>query len=541
MAAEWLKSSYRQAKKAVLDMSEEEMLVEEATNEEPWGPHGQVMSKIAEATQSDMDKFSDIMTTLWRRIAEGAKAGGSGERWRRAYKGLLLVDHLLKHGSTRCVDEIARNSHVIEQLTRFKFVDDKQRDQGINVREKAKRLGDLLQDTERLKSERLKARENKAKFSGLSSEDYRTGGFGSGGYARPASSADGGRIASQGFGSTDDDAILARRAPAAPKGAEDDEALSAYRAEMAAKRAGQAPRAHAAAPPAAAAAPPAAPLPDLMGGFGGDSAPAAVSTTQADAFNAFESAPAAAAVPTLAPPRAAPAAAAAAQSTASDNWAAFGAMPASAAPAPAPAADLFAAAELAPAADPFSALAAAPAGAPAAGASTGLEDLFGGLSASGAPANAAPAPTAAKAPPLNAGLFGGAAPAATMAPDGGFDGFGGFTGATPAAQAPAQQQPTFGGMGGGMGGFGAFSSGAAAQAPPMGGVGGAAIGGMTAAPINIAQRQGSSGSSFGVMGSPSKPKGAGGNLSAAGVVGGLTPKGGLEEDFAELSGMWGNK
>ena len=96
-------------------------------------------------------------------------------------------------------------------------------------------------------------------------------------------------------------------------------------------------------------------------------------------------------------------------------------------------------------------------------------------------------------------------------------------------------------MGGGMGGFGAFSSGAAAQAPPMGGVGGAAIGGMTAAPINIAQRQGSSGSSFGVMGSPSKPKGAGGNLSAAGVVGGLTPKGGLEEDFAELSGMWGNK
>ena len=66
-------------------------------------------------------------------------------------------------------------------------------------------------------------------------------------------------------------------------------------------------------------------------------------------------------------------------------------------------------------------------------------------------------------------------------------------------------------------------------------------GGMTAPPINIAQRQGSSGSSFGVMGSPSKPKGAGGNLSAAGVVGDLTPKGGLEEDFAELSGMWGNK
>lgn len=433
--AQWLKDSYSKARKAVLDLSDEEALVEEATNEEPWGPHGQTMSKIADATHSrDMEKFSDIMRTLWRRIAEGTKPGGN-ERWRRSYKGLLVVDHLLKHGSTRCVDEISRQTHVIETLYRFKFVDDKQRDQGLNVREKAKKIGELLQDTDRLKAERQRARENKSKYSGMSSVDYRSGGLGGGGYTRP-STQDGGRIASQGFGSSsaasggsssvggsnsnDIGASPARRA-GATSGAEDDEALRAYKAQMAAKRAAAA---GGAAPAPAPAQAPAAPLPDLIGGF--DEAPVAAAPPQEDLFAAAPAVappvppPSAAAVPKLAPPGGAAAAAPAVD----NSWGAFDSAPN--AGAPAAAADPFAPAPSAP----------APAPAPSGNPLGGLEDLFGGMStgASGpAPAPAA-APTAV--PALDENLFssvpqqqgmGSMPPAQQQQQQQGFAAFGGGT------------------------------------------------------------------------------------------------------------------
>ena len=387
--AQWLKDSYSKAR-AVLDLSDEEALVEEATNEEPWGPHGQTMSKIADATHSrDMEKFSDIMRTLWRRIAEGTKPG-CNERWRRSYKGLLVVDHLLKHWSTRCVDEISAQTHVIETLYRFKFVDDKQRDQGLNVREKAKKIGELLQDTDRLKAERQRARENKSKYSGMSSTvDYRSGGLGGGGYTRP-STQDGGRIASQGFarapaaaaaaasaGATaTTSAPLRRGARGATSGAEDDEALKAYKAQMAAKRAAAAAGRRCACARTRAA--PAAPLPDLIGGF--DEAPVAAAPPQEDLFAAAPAVappvppPSAAAVPKLAPPGGAAAAAPAVD----NSWGAFG---------------LALRGRARAAADPFAPAPSAPAPAPAPSGNPlgGLEDLFGGMSAGASGPRAAPA------------------------------------------------------------------------------------------------------------------------------------------------------
>ena len=43
-------------------------------------------------------------------------------------------------------------------------------DQGINVREKARQVIDLLNDRERLLEEREKARQNRGKFGGVSSQ-----------------------------------------------------------------------------------------------------------------------------------------------------------------------------------------------------------------------------------------------------------------------------------------------------------------------------------------------------------------------------------
>jgi epsin len=69
-------------------------------------------------------------------------------------------------------------------LRQFQFIDQNGKDQGINVRNRAKELADLLSDVERIRAERKKARSNKAKYIGVEggggfSSSSRYGGFGS--------------------------------------------------------------------------------------------------------------------------------------------------------------------------------------------------------------------------------------------------------------------------------------------------------------------------------------------------------------------------
>jgi len=74
-------------------------------------------------------------------------------------------------------------------LRQFHFIDQNGKDQGINVRNRAKELADLLGDVDRIRSERKKARSNRNKFGGVeggaglgggfSGSGSRYGGFGS--------------------------------------------------------------------------------------------------------------------------------------------------------------------------------------------------------------------------------------------------------------------------------------------------------------------------------------------------------------------------
>ena len=72
-------------------------------------------------------------------------------------------------------------------LRQFHFIDVNGKDQGINVRNRAKELADLLGDVERIRAERKKARSTRTKYSGLeggssfgsSGGGGRYGGFGS--------------------------------------------------------------------------------------------------------------------------------------------------------------------------------------------------------------------------------------------------------------------------------------------------------------------------------------------------------------------------
>lgn len=127
------------------------------------------------------------MTTIHRRFTEK-----EARHWRQIYKALTLLEYLVKNGSERVVDDARSHLSTVKYLEHFAFIDEKGKDQGSNVRNRAKELVDLLSDTNRIKEERKKAKANKNKYTGVSSNmgnssygggGSRYGGFGSDSYS----------------------------------------------------------------------------------------------------------------------------------------------------------------------------------------------------------------------------------------------------------------------------------------------------------------------------------------------------------------------
>lgn len=121
------------------------------------------------------------MPMIYRRFTEKA-----AEEWRQIYKALQLLEFLIKHGSERVIDDARGHLTLLKMLRQFQFIDLNGKDQGINVRNRAKELTELLSDVERIRSERKKARASKNKYTGVEggagggfSSNSRYGGFGS--------------------------------------------------------------------------------------------------------------------------------------------------------------------------------------------------------------------------------------------------------------------------------------------------------------------------------------------------------------------------
>lgn len=147
----------RGAKDVALRRSDTEILVRDATNNEQWGPSGSDMRQIADLTYSPTD-YTEIMTTLWERLED------TGKNWRHVYKGLLVIDYLIKNGSERVVQECKFRSLAIKTLSEFQFIDEDEKDQGLSVRQRAKAIVELINDEKRLNAERQTASKNRDKF-----------------------------------------------------------------------------------------------------------------------------------------------------------------------------------------------------------------------------------------------------------------------------------------------------------------------------------------------------------------------------------------
>ncbi|KAI5641077.1 ENTH domain-containing protein [Phthorimaea operculella] len=184
----------------VMNYTEIEGKVREATSDEAWGPTGAQMQELALATFT-YEHFPEVMSMLWRRMLHDNRSHwrrtykelalatftyehfpevmsmlwrrmlhDNRSHWRRTYKCLLLLSYLVRNGSERVVTSAREHIYDLRSLENYTYVDDLGKDQGINVRHKVRELIDFIQDDEKLREERKKAKKNKDKYIGMSSE-----------------------------------------------------------------------------------------------------------------------------------------------------------------------------------------------------------------------------------------------------------------------------------------------------------------------------------------------------------------------------------
>uniref|UniRef100_A0A0N4ZKH7 ENTH domain-containing protein n=1 Tax=Parastrongyloides trichosuri TaxID=131310 RepID=A0A0N4ZKH7_PARTI len=146
----------RQMKNVARNYSEAQIKVREATSNDPWGPTTVLMGEIAELTYNPA-AYNDIMTMLFKRLND------HGKNWRHVYKSLVLLDYLIKCGSDKVIKQCQESIFNIETLRDFQHIEEN-RDQGLNVREKAKQIINLLKDEKKLKEERQKQQATQRKF-----------------------------------------------------------------------------------------------------------------------------------------------------------------------------------------------------------------------------------------------------------------------------------------------------------------------------------------------------------------------------------------
>ncbi|KAG7088849.1 hypothetical protein E1B28_012803 [Marasmius oreades] len=272
-----IKSMYEQAKNVVLNVSEIESKVREATNDEPWGASSTLMQEIANRT-FNYPEFNEIMPSIYSKFMEK-----EARQWRQIYKSLQLLEYLIKHGSERVVDDARAHIATIKMLRSFHYIDDKGKDQGINIRNRAKEIVELLSDVEKIRIERRKAKANKSKYTGQGSDGMsfssgggRYGGFGndsgySGSYGGGGgSSSYGNERYGSGGGSSSSFRDEGERRGYEEYNAGDDEDVPS----SSARRSNSLNTNSRASPGRGAKAPPSAPAPvkevDLLGGFEDD-------------------------------------------------------------------------------------------------------------------------------------------------------------------------------------------------------------------------------------------------------------------------------
>ena len=141
-----------------MSKSEYVVLVDDATNDDPWGPTGAQMDEITRVFHSGS---GDIMEELELRIKNRSAS------WRRCYKTLLVLDHLARNVHENCLPDICRLIPLFRNVATTFHCNQGGQDHGLSVRERSRKLADLLSDPIMLKDERAKSEAVRKKVQGI--------------------------------------------------------------------------------------------------------------------------------------------------------------------------------------------------------------------------------------------------------------------------------------------------------------------------------------------------------------------------------------
>ncbi|XP_058094619.1 uncharacterized protein LOC131240421 [Magnolia sinica] len=150
-ASSFIHDKYKSARLVLTDVTQAELLTEEATNNDPSGPDARTMARISEAA-FDIDDYWRIVDLLHQRLYIV-----DWKQWRQQYKALVLLDFLLTHGPESVAEEFQCDMDVIQELGSFKHIDEQGFNWGDSMQKKSVRILQLLDEEELLKDERSKA------------------------------------------------------------------------------------------------------------------------------------------------------------------------------------------------------------------------------------------------------------------------------------------------------------------------------------------------------------------------------------------------
>lgn len=170
VASAWLRDYITAIKKGNLHpFSTMERKVREATRNEAWGPTGTLLNDLAEASHNSTD-CEIIFAVIQFRL------GYPPEKWRNVYKALVVLDFLMQRGSEQSVELTKEElAYKLADLESFAFTTPEGKDQGVNIRHRAKAVRELLLDGERLVSVRQSYQRKRKAYQGYSRDQLAPG------------------------------------------------------------------------------------------------------------------------------------------------------------------------------------------------------------------------------------------------------------------------------------------------------------------------------------------------------------------------------
>jgi len=127
--------------------------VRDATSNDQSLPSPTTMARITNATY-DVIESPLVMAMVWKRLND------TGKNWRHVYKTLLVMDYLLKTGAEHVIQEVVANKFAVQCLLDFMHVGSNGVDKGINVRQQAQKLLNLIDDDAGLRAHRKQCLQN---------------------------------------------------------------------------------------------------------------------------------------------------------------------------------------------------------------------------------------------------------------------------------------------------------------------------------------------------------------------------------------------